>query len=73
VPPLRDRPEDIPVLVHHVLAAHAAAETAAPRVTQAQVEPLPQDDWPGNVRELQHLVARALSLSGDGPLRLDEA
>jgi class 3 adenylate cyclase len=73
VPPWRDRPADIPVLVHPVLAAHAAAETAAPRVTQAQVEPLPQDDWPGNVRELQHLVARALSLSGDGPLRLDEA
>ena len=73
VPPLRDRPEDIPVLVQHFLAAHAAAETAAQRVTQAQVEHLQKYDWPGNVRELQNLVERALILSGDGPLCLDEA
>ena len=73
VPPLRDRPEDIPVLVHHFLAAHAAADTAAQRVTPAQVEHLQKYDWPGNVRELQNLVERALILSGAGPLRLDEA
>jgi DNA-binding NtrC family response regulator len=73
VPPLRDRPEDIPVLVNHFLAVHAAAETAAPRVTQAQVEHLQQYDWPGNVRELQNLIERALILSGGGPLCLDEA
>jgi DNA-binding NtrC family response regulator/truncated hemoglobin YjbI len=69
VPPLRDRPEDIPVLVQHCLAAH----TAAQRVTQAQVEHLQKYDWPGNVRELQNMVERALILSGDGPLCLDEA
>jgi truncated hemoglobin YjbI len=73
VPPLRDRPEDIPVLVHHFLAAHAAADTATQRVTQAQVEHLQKYDWPGNIRELQNLVERALILSGDGPLCLDEA
>jgi truncated hemoglobin YjbI len=73
VPPLRDRPEDIPVLVNHFLAPHAAADTAAQRVTQAQVAHLQKYDWPGNVRELQNLVERALILSGDGPLCLDEA
>jgi DNA-binding NtrC family response regulator len=72
VPPLRDRPEDIPVLVQHFLAAHAApGHTLC--VTQAQVEHLQKYDWPGNVRELQNLVARALILSGEGPLCLDEA
>jgi DNA-binding NtrC family response regulator len=73
VPPLRDRPEDIPVLVNHFLAAHATAETVAQSVTQAQIEHLQKYDWPVNVRELQNLVERALILSGDGPLRLDEA
>ena len=50
VPPLRDRPADIPVLVQHFLAKHAAADTAAQRVTQAQCEHLQKYDWPGNVR-----------------------
>ena len=72
VPPLRDRPEDIPVLVKHFLAEHAAAAVAQ-RVTHTQLEHLQKYDWPGNVRELQNLVKRALILSGDGPLRLDEA
>ncbi len=72
VPPLRDRPEDIPVLVQHFLAAHAAIDTAAPCVTPAQVEHLQKYDWPGNVRELQNLVERALILSGNGLLRLEE-
>jgi DNA-binding NtrC family response regulator/truncated hemoglobin YjbI len=73
VPPLRDRPEDIPVLVQHFLAAYAADDTAVQPVTQGQVEHLQQYDWPGNVRELQNLVERALILSGNGPLCLDEA
>jgi truncated hemoglobin YjbI len=72
VPPLRDRPEDIPVLVKHFLAEYAAAAVAQ-RVTHTQLEHLQKYDWPGNVRELQTLVKRALILSGDGPLRLDEA
>jgi DNA-binding NtrC family response regulator len=73
VPPLRDRPEDIPVLVNHFLTTHTAADTAAQRVSPAQVEHLQKYDWPGNVRELQNLVERALILSGEGPLCLDEA
>src|SRR5262245_30006221 len=64
VPPLRDRPADIPVLVKHFLAAHTTAETAVQSVTQAQIEHLQKYDWPGNVRELQNLVERALILSG---------
>lgn len=73
VPPLRDRPADIPVLVKHFLAEHAAPDTAALNVTQDQLDHLQKYDWPGNVRELQNVIERALILSSDGPLRLDEA
>jgi formate hydrogenlyase transcriptional activator len=73
VPPLRDRAADIPLLVNHFLAAHVATNISPQRVTQEQLEYLQTYDWPGNIRELQNLVERALILSGDGPLRLDEA
>ena len=74
VPPLRSRPEDIPVLVEHFLAAHGATgEHRAPHLNEAHVHHLQTYDWPGNVRELKNVVERAVILSGDGPLRFDEA
>ncbi len=72
VPPLRDRPTDIPALVSHFLAEHGTSDTTPQHVTENQLKHLQQYDWPGNVRELQNTIARALILSGDGPLRLDE-
>ena len=74
VPPLRSRPEDIPVLAEHFLAAHlAAGARPVPHLTEAHVHHLQTYDWPGNVRELKNVVERALILSGHGPLRFDEA
>jgi truncated hemoglobin YjbI len=74
VPPLRSRPEDIPVLVEHFLAAHiAASERPVPNLNEAHVRHLETYDWPGNVRELKNVVERAVILSRDGPLRFDEA
>jgi len=74
VPPLRSRPEDIPVLVEHFLDdPPRAAEPRARRLTEAHVHHLQTYDWPGNVRELRNVVERALILSGNGPLRFDEA
>ena len=74
VPPLRSRPEDIPALTQHFLAAHfAAGGRAAPNLTEAHVHHLQTYDWPGNVRELKNIVEHAVILSGDGPLRFDEA
>jgi DNA-binding NtrC family response regulator/truncated hemoglobin YjbI len=72
VPPLRDRPMDLPVLVNHFLVENASSDATVPQVTEDQLTLLQQYDWPGNVRELQNLIERALILSGDGPLRLDE-
>lgn len=74
VPPLRARPEDIPVLFAHFLAEHAAASGAQSRsLSNAQLDHLQKYDWPGNVRELRNLVERTLILSADGPLRLEDA
>ena len=60
VPPLRDRPEDIPALVAHFLDLHAEGR---PRLEEAALEALQQHDWPGNVRELEHALQRAALLA----------
>lgn len=62
IPPLRDRPEDIPPLVEHFLSA--AATDGNPRKTLAPgtLDYLLRRRWPGNVRELNHAVQRAVAL-----------
>jgi two-component system, NtrC family, response regulator AtoC len=64
IPPLRERREDIPVLVEHFMQKHAMRagrriDGMAPGVMQA----LQASDWPGNVRELENTMERAVVLS----------
>jgi DNA-binding NtrC family response regulator len=54
VPPLRERPEDIPHLVRHFEARNKAQQ----RVSAELVEMLSRHDWPGNVRELRNVLER---------------
>ena len=61
IPPLRERPDDIPLLVHHLLELHG--EKGKARVTAGAMERLTAFAWPGNVRQLQNEVRRALVLS----------
>ena len=64
IPPLRDRREDIPVLVEHFVQKHA--QRAGKRITglaPGVLEALQASDWPGNVRELENTVERAVVLS----------
>jgi len=73
VPPLRERTEDVPLLVEHFvprLAARCGARV--PEVAGATLRELEGYDWPGNVRELLNVLERAVVLGGDGPLRLAE-
>jgi two-component system response regulator HupR/HoxA len=67
LPPLRERPEDIPVLVERFAAqaAHAHRKRIA-GVTAEAFACLRQFDWPGNVRELQNEVQRAVVLAEHG-------
>ncbi len=70
LPPLRDRREDIPLLVRHFIAQVAARlGVRNPAVTDDALDMLQCYDWPGNVRELENAIERALVLSdGDGSL-----
>ncbi|MEN0062929.1 MAG: sigma-54 dependent transcriptional regulator [Myxococcota bacterium] len=64
VPPLRQRLDDIPLLVDHFLAKHAARhDRPVPEVDSPALDELRTYDWPGNVRQLEHVVERALILS----------
>jgi DNA-binding NtrC family response regulator len=67
VPPLRDRPEDIPLLAAH-FAAKAAEKHGqpAPELAPELIEVLQEYEWPGNVRELENLIERLVVLS-NGP------
>ena len=68
LPPLRERPGDIPLLVDHFLRMYCAAnKTPIKRLDPEVMQILEEDAWPGNVRELQNLVQR-LVLMVDGPL-----
>jgi two-component system response regulator GlrR len=65
IPPLRERPEDIPPLVQHHLSLIAEREKKpALRVTTDALEKLIAYAWPGNVRELINLLERAALLAG---------
>jgi DNA-binding NtrC family response regulator len=75
VPPLRERPQDIPALAEHFAAGVAARlGIPAPTVTPAVAARLAAYGWPGNVRELQNAIERALVLHpGEGLESLDLA
>jgi PAS domain S-box-containing protein len=66
IPPLRERPEDIPVLTQHFLDHSRVIKTTKKRIDQNALRCLAQYDWPGNVRELGNVVERAIILSGEG-------
>ncbi len=71
VPPLRQRPEDIPVLTRHFLGRFAERFGTAPvSVTPELLARLSAHPWPGNVRELENALESAVALSLDGTLDL---
>ena len=66
VPPLRERREDIELLIEHFLAVTPNAEGA--ELAADTVELMKKHDWPGNVRELRNVIERALLLSEPTPM-----
>jgi PAS domain S-box-containing protein len=61
LPPLRERKEDIPLLIEHFMTAHGYEEMA-PAITGKILEEFLDYDWPGNVRELQNALHRYATL-----------
>jgi formate hydrogenlyase transcriptional activator len=70
LPPVRERPEDIPLLVRHFAQQYAQRlhKPVQPLPAEA-LEALTRYPWPGNGRELQHVIERAVILARDGVLR----
>ena len=73
LPPLRDRPEDIPLLVQHFLKKSAAGPNPrAMKIEPKAIEALQGYDWPGNVRELENAIERATALCDDDLIRVKD-
>jgi formate hydrogenlyase transcriptional activator len=71
LPPLRERPEDIPLLVHFF--AHKFAQQMkkpVERIPKETMTALTSYSWPGNIRELQNLIERAVILSRSSTLEI---
>jgi len=70
VPPLRDRPEDIPLLATHFLAyywrRHRESDTPLPKLSETAVRELRSRPWKGNVRELQNVIEHLVVLLRPG-------
>jgi two-component system nitrogen regulation response regulator NtrX len=73
VPPLRERREDIPLLVSHFVNVLTGREGVAPRAMAPDaVDRLAQLEWPGNVRELRNTIERLLILSSGPRITSDD-
>jgi two-component system, NtrC family, response regulator AtoC len=62
LPPLKDRKEDIPLLVDHFLSKHVRSKVKK-RMSQQAFNIIMEHDWPGNIRELEHVIEGAIILS----------
>jgi two-component system response regulator AtoC len=71
LPPLRERPEDLPLLVTHFLQEIGQREGSFKRASPAALERLSQYRWPGNVRELRNVLQRAWVMTA-GPELADQ-
>jgi two-component system nitrogen regulation response regulator NtrX len=70
VPPLRDRKDDIPLLVRHFVTLFCEANNRAPKeLSEGAMRVLMSHDWPGNVRELKNLVERLVIMTDEATIR----
>src|SRR5207237_2968060 len=71
LPPLRDRVDDVPMLIDHFLKKHQAAyNSPAKSIETAAIEALSKYAWPGNVRELENLVEMLLAYAKSPVIRV---
>lgn len=65
IPPLRERKQDLPLLIEHLLRKiNTRQHTSIRHITEAAWKQLQQYDWPGNIRELENTLTRAAVLAG---------
>jgi formate hydrogenlyase transcriptional activator len=72
IPPLRERPEDIPLLARHFVKQFARQmNKTIEAISSESVQALTQYSWPGNIRELQNVIERSVVLHGKGQLSVN--
>jgi formate hydrogenlyase transcriptional activator len=70
LPPLRERQEDIPLLIEHFVKTLARRQgKSIDRIPDEVMEALKRHDWPGNIRELQNFIERSIILTRGSELR----
>jgi len=73
VPPLRERPEDIPPLIEHFVRKYRTEmKCGCPGFTPEAVDVMGRHPWRGNVRELENVVERAVIFAGDNPVAVED-
>ena len=72
VPPLRERREDIPALVHHFLQRFSQKYSRSRQITPEAMELLFNYSWPGNVRELENIIERIVVTSDSSQITVDD-
>ena len=72
LPPLRERREDIHLLVAHFLRKHASEAHRSPALAERTMQCLTGYSWPGNVRELENVIERAVTLSQGGVITIED-
>jgi DNA-binding NtrC family response regulator len=73
LPPLRQRSEDLPLLVNHFIGKFAASTKREIKgIDPAALGVLQNHDWPGNIRELEHVLERAVLLGKDDLIGIDD-
>ncbi|MCI0391396.1 MAG: sigma-54 dependent transcriptional regulator [Acidobacteria bacterium] len=75
LPPLRERRDDIPLLVIHLMRKHAPALAdgqTPPVVDERALHSLISYSWPGNVRELENVIERAITLNRSGRITIED-
>jgi two-component system response regulator HydG len=73
IPPLRDRAEDIPLLANHFISKYCQRNDSELKIlTPEALETLQKYFWPGNVRELENCIERAVLLSRNDKIDVDD-
>lgn len=72
IPPLRERKEDIPYLVHHFLNQYCDENNKQVNFNRETLEKLIEFDWPGNIRQLQNVIQRLVILTPSGSVHSDD-
>ncbi len=68
VPPLRERKEDLPLLIRHFLTKYCDADDVVPTISPGALQLLRDYPFPGNIRELENVIERAIVLGGNAIL-----